>query len=358
MTDSRPLPIFDGHNDTLLYLLEHAPEGAAAFLRRDDGRGHLDLPRAREGGFVGGMFAVYVGNPPEDGSFGDRLTRDEHGYEVKLPPPVTFERAVGIALAQMGLLFRLEGLSEGTLKVVRTADEITACMQNGVLAAVLHMEGAEAIDPDLAALDVFYQAGLRSLGPVWSRPNAFGHGVPFKYPSTSDTGPGLTDAGKALVKACNQLGIVVDMAHLNAKGFWDVAALTDVPLVVSHSGAYGICPSARNLTDDQIDTVGQSDGVIGISFYVADLRPDGLFDADTPLQFVVDHLCYIADRIGVEHVALGSDFNGARVPQEIKDVAGLPKLIDALRAAGFDAADLRLIAHENWLRVLRATWKK
>lgn len=357
MMDSKPLPIFDGHNDTLLYLVEHDPEHGAQFLRRDDDRGHLDLPRAREGGFAGGMFAVYVGNPPEDGSFGDRLTRDEHGYEVKLPPPVAFERAVKIALAQMSLLFRLEAMAEGALKVVRTAAEIDACLRDGVLAAVLHMEGAEAIDPDLAALDVFYQAGLRSLGLVWSRPNAFGHGVPFKYPSTSDTGPGLTDAGKALVKACNRLGIVVDMAHLNAQGFWDVAALTDVPLVVSHSGAYGICPSARNLTDDQIDAVGESNGVIGISFYVADLRPDGLFEADTPLSLVVDHVRYIADRIGVEHVALGSDFNGARIPLEIKDVAGLPKLLDALRKSGFDEDELRLIAHENWLRVLRATWK-
>ena len=326
--DSMSLPIFDGHNDTLLYLLEHDPDGGAQFLRRDDGRGHIDLPRAREGGFAGGMFAVYVGNPPEDGSFGDRLTRDEHGYEVTLPPPVAFERAVGIALAQMSLLFRLEAISEGAFKVTRTVDEIEACMRDGGLAAVLHMEGAEAIDPDLHALDVFYQAGLRSVGPVWSRPNVFGHGVPFKYPTTSDTGPGLTDAGKALVKACNRLGIVVDLAHLNARGFWNVAELTDVPLVVSHSGAHAICPSARNLTDDQIDAVGESDGVIGISFYVADLRPDGLFDGDTPLSFVVDHLRYIADRIGVEHVALGSDFNGARVPQAIKDVTGLPKLID------------------------------
>jgi membrane dipeptidase len=357
MMDSKPLPIFDGHNDTLLYLVEHDPDHGAQFLKRDDSRGHIDLPRAREGGFAGGMFAVYVGNPPEDGSFGDRLTRDEHGYEVKLPPPVAFDRAVKIALTQMSLLFRLEAMSEGAIKVIRSAAELEACLRDGVLAAVLHMEGAEAIDPDLAALEVCYQAGLRSLGPVWSRPNAFGHGVPFKHPSTSDTGPGLTDAGKALVKACNRLGIVVDNAHLNAKGFWDVAALTDVPLVVSHSGAYGICPSARNLTDDQIDALGESGGVIGISFYVADLRPDGYFEADTPLSTIVEHLRYIADRIGVAHVALGSDFNGARIPRAIKDVTGLPKLLDALRASGFAEADLRLVAHENWLRVLRKTWK-
>ena len=191
MMDSRPLPIFDGHNDTLLYLLEHDPDGGAQFLRRDDGRGHIDLPRAREGGFAGGMFAVYVGNPPEDGSFGDRLTRDEHGYEVTLPPPVAFERAVGIALAQMSLLFRLEAMADGAFKVTRTVDEIEACMRDGVLAVVLHFEGAEAIDPRLDALQVFYQAGLRSLGIVWSRPNAFASGVPFRFPHHPPHRPGV-----------------------------------------------------------------------------------------------------------------------------------------------------------------------
>ena len=125
----------------------------------------------------------------------------------------------------------------------------------GSLAAVLHIEGAEAIDPELDALEVLHAAGLRSLGPVWSRPNLFGHGVPFRFPSSPDTGPGLTDAGKALVRACNELRLMLDLSHLNEAGFWDVAALSQAPLVASHSNAHALCPCSRNLTDKQLDAI-------------------------------------------------------------------------------------------------------
>ena len=141
-----------------------------------------------------------------------------------------------------------------------------------MFAAVLHMEGCEAIDADLSALEIFYAAGLRSLGPVWSRNNIFGHGVPFAFPMSPDTGPGLTDAGKRLVKECNRLGVLIDLAHLTEKGFWDVARLSDQPLVVSHSNVHAITPVARNLTDRQLDAVRESKGLVGLNFAVGMLR--------------------------------------------------------------------------------------
>ena len=110
------------------------------------------------------------------------------------------------------------------------------------IAAVMHMEGAEAIGPDLDALHVLHAAGLRSLGPVWSRPTIFGHGVPFRYPGDPDTGPGLTPLGRDLVRACDELRILVDLSHLNAKGFDDVAALSTAPLVATHSNAHAVTP--------------------------------------------------------------------------------------------------------------------
>ena len=240
---------------------------------------------------------------------------------------------------------------------MRAADELDDCLREGVLAAVLHFEGAEAIDPKLDALLVFYQAGLRSLGIVWSRPNAFGYGVPFKFPSSPDTGPGLTDAGKALVRACNQLGILVDVSHLNEKGFWDVADISDAPLVATHSAVHALCPSTRNLTDVQLDAIGETGGVVGVNFHVGFLREDGEENEATPISDIVRHVDYIAERIGVEHVAFGSDFDGATMPRQLGDVTGLPRLIAALERSGYDAAELRLIAHENWLRVLRQTWQ-
>ena len=257
----------------------------------------------------------------------------------------------------MARLFRLETESEGQVQVVCTADQLSTCLENGVLAAVLHFEGAEAIDPQLDALLVFYQAGLRSLGIVWSRPNAFGYGVPFDFPRSPDTGPGLTPAGKDLVRACNELGILVDISHLNEKGFWDVARLSDAPLVATHSGAHALCPSTRNLTDAQLDAIGETGGLVGVNFHVGFLRADGQDDPETPIADIVRHIDYITGRIGVEHVAMGSDFDGATMPRELGDVSGLPRLLAALRAQGYGEADLAKITHQNWVRIFRQTWK-
>jgi membrane dipeptidase len=350
------LPIFDGHNDVLLTLYERDRGEGVTFFDRSE-KGHLDLPRARAGGFGGGFFAVYVPADPSE-SKPDRTDLPSTGlFEMPLPPPLGPAYAQRTAIAMAALLFRAEAASNGQIKVVRTADELAACLRDGVLATILHFEGAEAIDPQLNALEVFYQAGLRSLGLVWSRPTAFGHGVPFAFPHSPDTGPGLTDAGKQLVRACNRLGIMIDLSHLNEQGFWDVAKLNDAPLVATHSNAHALCASSRNLTDKQLDAIKESDGMVGLNFAVCFLREDGANDADTPIDVMVRQIDYLAERVGIDRVGFGSDFDGAKIPRELGDVAGMPKLIAALRAHGFDDAALRKIAHENWLRVLRKTWR-
>jgi membrane dipeptidase len=347
-------PIFDGHNDVLLRLYHPRADQARDFFTRAD-KGHLDLPRARAGGFGGGFFAVFVpeehAEPPDAG-----LTVSDQGYAVRLADPIDPAYAQRTAISMMATLFRLEAASDGQVKVVRTADELAACLDSGVLAAILHFEGAEPLDPGLDALDVFYQAGLRSLGLVWSRPNAFGHGVPFRFPHAPDTGPGLTDAGRALVQGCNRLGILIDLAHLNEQGFWDVAKLSDAPLVATHTAVHALTPSTRNLTDKQLDAIKESDGMVGLNFSVHDIRPDGDKNPDTPLTDWVRHMDYLVERIGPDRVGIGSDFDGTTIPAAIGDAAGLPHLLAALRTAGYDEPLLRKIAHENWLRVLRQTW--
>ena len=224
------------------------------------------------------------------------------------------------------------------------------------LAAVLHLEGAEPIGPGLDELEVLHAAGVRSLGLVWSRPNAFATGVPFGFPGSPDQGPGLSGAGRELVQACAALGILVDLSHLNERGFWDVAELSPAPLVASHSGAHALCPSPRNLTDDQLRAIGESGGLVGINFHVGFLRADGAEDADTPLATVAAHAAHVAEIAGVDAVGLGSDFDGATMPAPLGDVTGLPLLLDALRGAGFGDADIAKVADGNWRRVLRATW--
>jgi membrane dipeptidase len=351
MESLRTLPIFDGHNDTLLALYRPRKGEERTFFTRS-AQGHIDLPRAREGGFGGGFFAVYV---PAATSGPSDLPPDGGPYEAPLPEPLELGYSQGIALGMAGLLFRLEAESQGDLKVVRSAAELAACLDAGTIAAILHFEGAEAIDPGLEALDVFYQAGLRSLGPVWSRPTAFGNGVPFAYPRTPDTGPGLTDAGKELVKACNRLGIMIDLSHINEAGFWDIARLSDAPLVATHSNAHALCQSTRNLTDKQLAAIKESDGMVGLNFAVSFLREDGRNDANTPIETMVRHVSYLVERLGIDRVGLGSDFDGATIPAAIGDVSGLPKLMAAL-AEQFSEADLRKLAHGNWVRVLGKTW--
>ena len=349
------LPIFDGHNDVLLRLARKAePDGGVASFLSGDGEGHVDLPRAGTGGFTGGLFAVFV---PSRELEPDRYEiMREAQYDVPLPAETELTYSQGFALKLISLLLRIARASEGKVRVCRSAAEIRDATQAGALAAVLHIEGAEPIDRDLKMLELLHAAGLRSLGPVWSRPNIFGHGVPFRFPSSPDTGSGLTDEGKALVRACNELKIVIDLSHLNEQGFWDVARLSDAPLVASHSNAHAVSPHARNLTDRQLAAIRDSGGVVGINFAASFLRSDGRMLAETPLDDLVRHADHLIQVLGVDGVAIGSDFDGAVIPEEIGDVAGLPKLVQALRAAGYDEEALQKLCYGNWLRVLERSW--
>jgi len=343
-------PIFDGHNDLLLKL--YRGEFSVEDVVRGHDRGHIDLPRARTGGFAGGFFAVYVPSPGEAEDADEAMRRSR--YDLALPPRIPFEDAISVALGEIALLHRLE--KAGAVTICRDATQLRAAIASERMAAVLHMEGAEAIDPDFHALEVFYQAGLRSLGPVWSRPTLFGHGVPFRYPSTGDTGAGLTDLGKELVKACNALGIMLDVSHLNEAGFRDLAQISDAPIVATHSNAHAICTHARNLTDPQLEQIRESDGMVGVNFAAAFLRPDGRMDPDVGLDVMLRHLDHLIDKLGEDRVGFGSDFDGATVPEAIGDCAGLTTLRRAMRDHGYDEALLEKLCHGNWVRVLEKTW--
>lgn len=364
VTIATGIPIFDGHNDTLLDL----PLTGRSFFERSEA-GHIDLPRARAGGFGGGFFAVFVRDPEtveappaaspdgeDDTTAVAARTADRYADPEQLPPPMSLEYAQREALRAVASLFALEAAADGAAKVIRSAREIRECLENGTLAMELHFEGAEAIDPEFDALEVYYQAGLRSLGITWSRPNRFGYGVPFQFPASPDTGPGLTDLGKDLVRACNRLGIMIDISHLNEAGFWDVAAITDAPLIATHSNVHALCPSTRNLTDRQLDAIRDSDGLVGLNFNTGFLDAEGSRSSALPLDVMVDHLDYLIARLGEDKVGLGSDFDGATMPDDVRDAALLPNLIDAMRARGYDDALLRRVAYENWLRVLERTW--
>jgi membrane dipeptidase len=333
------IPIVDGHNDALLRVWRRG----GSLLDRGDG--HLDLARMEEGGIAVGLFAVFVpgsDDEPDDPRAAIVLTAD--GYEVPYEEPLPFERAVRVA-------DELVSIAERELTLVRSVDELR--LDAGPL-AILHFEGAEPIDPSLANLGDWYDRGLRSLGVVWSRQNAFAHGVPFRYPGTPDTGPGLTSAGEALILACNELRILVDLAHATERTFFDVARITEAPLVVSHSAAHAISPIPRNLTDAQLGAVRDSGGLVGVLFDTVMTRPDGDLVVDTPLAVVASHIEYLAERMGVEHVALGSDFDGCFPPAGLSDASKMQAIFAEL---DWSDEELAALAHGNWLRVLRDTWR-
>lgn len=366
-TNGLPL-VFDGHNDTVLQVsgLGMARSKRGFFERSDEG--HIDLPRAREGGLIGGFFAVYIIDPGvaevmrEAQESGEDPTEalgryaQQYADPANWPAPMPLSYAQSNALALLGTLFRIERESEGQVKIVRTAAELEQCIADGTFAIELHFEGAEPLDTHGDALEVFYEAGLRSVGLTHSRRNIFTEGVPFAFPASPDTGPGLNEHGKELVRQLNRKKLMIDLSHITEQGFWDVAEITDAPLVATHSNAWELSNSPRNLTDKQMAAIKESNGVAGLNFHVGFLRADGRNDADTPLATMVDHVEYMVEKMGIDCVALGSDYDGATMPAELKDAAGLPKLLQAIKDRGYSDVDLTKVAHGNWVRVMRDTW--
>jgi membrane dipeptidase len=345
--------VFDGHNDLLSRL--DAEGGRAALRTVIEGRaGAIDLPKAARGGFGGGFFACYVPSPSNVDVDSLMEQMRQPAYDIPLPEPIDRGAALPVVLAQAAYLFELERM--GALRVCRTVADIRAARAAGEIAAILHIEGAEAIDPDLHALDVLYAAGLRSLGPVWSRPTIFGEGVPFRFPSTPDTGGGLTEHGVRLIERCDALGIMIDLSHLNEAGFWDIAKRSTRPLVATHSNAHALCTHSRNLTDAQLDAIAESDGMVGLNFAVSFLRGDGRKIDETPVSDMLRHLDHLIARLGEDRVGLGSDYDGAVVPEAVRDVGDLPTLRQAMRDHGYGEALVAKLCHGNWLRVLEKSW--
>ncbi len=346
MTDL--IRFFDGHNDFLLRLMLDDGPREKMWLDKNE-KGHLDLPRMKQAGFAGGLFAIFVPSP-------NMALQASPAADDRMPPLMTHAEAQPVALRLAGLLHWMARAAPDDFAVCRSAAELRATIAKGMIAGVMHMEGAEAIGPDLDALYLFHQMGLRSLGPVWSRPTIFGYGVPFKFPADPDIGPGLTEAGKDLVRVCNELGIMVDLSHLNEKGFDDVAAISTAPLVATHSNAHALCASPRNLTDRQLARIRETGGLVGLNFAAFYLRADGKHSADMGWDEMLRHMDHLIERLGENHVGLGSDFDGCLLPRPMGNVTGMPKFFDALQAHGYGKPLLKKLARDNWLACLERSW--
>lgn len=337
------MKVFDGHNDTLLRCVD-AEDPVSAMRSREDG--HLDLERAHEAGLAGGFFAAFPRSP----EMPDPVVESD-SYRFPVAPTPDFDDARDAVYRMLELLHRTAREVED-FRVVTTTDDFDACFDGDDVGAIAHVEGAECVSPDLANLDFLYAAGVRSLGVVWSRPNDFGEGVPFAYPSDNDTGGGLTDAGRRLVRACEDRGILVDGAHMNAATLRDTLGELDGPMAVTHTGAHAVSPHSRNLTDGQLRAVADSGGVIGVTFGATSYADEPDPRANATAADIAEHVAHIADVVGVDAVALGSDFDGAGLVDDIADVRDVPVLLNELRERGFDESEVGTIAGGNWRRLL------
>lgn len=359
--------VFDGHNDLLLRLWIEQDYEAKLFLEGGQSvintkmntamgignEGHIDLTRAQKGGLSGGFFAMFVPDPNMGNSKRSDGFIDSKEIEQSYALRVTTEMIDIINKIILGSDEKVELILN---KSDLDQDNYTKNIHEK-LKMLIHIEGAECIDKDLNQLDLLYGKGLRSIGPVWSRSNIFAHGVPFNFPGSPDIGPGLKGPGKELVKACNSKGIILDLSHLNEAGFWDVAKITSKPLVATHSNSHSITPSPRNLTDKQLDAIAETEGVVGLNFATGFLRSDGKKNANTPLSQMISHLDKLIERLGENGVALGSDFDGAQIPESIGDCTGLPNLVNAMKTAGYGSNLINKICFKNWINLIHKTIK-
>lgn len=273
------------------------------------------------------------------------------------------EKALPVALGQIARLYA-ETAASGRVVICRSYREIVAARAAGKMALLIAMEGAEPMGTDLDLLRIFYELGLRMMGLTHARPNAAASGGIFA--ATGSPPEGLSVFGRELVAACEELGVIIDLAHINPAGFEEVFAITKKPLIVSHSNARHYYDIERNLSDAQIRMIGQRGGVIGVNSVLVSPRKE-----EATLDRYVDHMEYIAGLIGIDGVGIGFDFfefifrqwpeaSRRQLSQKLAAPHFIPDLIDHSHARnltrklierGFSDEDIEKILFRNWMRI-------
>jgi membrane dipeptidase len=248
------------------------------------------------------------------------------------------------ALKQIDILYQAEKEYSRYLEVAYNTEDIERILSEGKAAAILSIEGGEALSRDLGVLRMLHRLGVRAMGLTWNYRNPLADGV------FDDTGGGLTPFGKSVVSEMNRLGMVIDVSHLNKKGFWDVIEQSEHPIIASHSNAQALCGHRRNLDDRQLYALKENGGVVGINFCPAFLCDSEQAD----INDVIKHIEYIAGLIGIEHIGFGSDFDGiARTPKGLEGVQCLPRLAEKLYSLNYTEQQVEMIAGKNFMRVLQ-----
>jgi membrane dipeptidase len=256
-----------------------------------------------------------------------------------------------------------------SVEMASTAADVRRIVASGKLAALIGLEGGHAMGNDLEHLRLFYERGVRYMTLTWS----FSHSWADSSGDVDDPDAphhgGLSDFGREVVQEMNRLGMIVDISHVADETFWDVMEVTRAPVIASHSSVRAIADHPRNLSDDMLRAVAENDGVVMINFFTMYLDPEkstgwkffknwasNLGGSETPLALLADHIDHVVQVAGIDHVGLGSDFDGAPAfPEGMQDVGDYPNLTVELLRRGYSEADLRKVLGENALRVLSAT---
>ncbi|MFZ5650012.1 MAG: dipeptidase [Bacillota bacterium] len=306
--------VVDAHCDTLTVL-----DRQERRLGQQSQRGHVDIPRLAQGGVNLQFFAVFISKEYRD----NPLARALQVFDT--------------------FFAEMEGNSEAA-GIVYSPQDIESIVSRNKVAALLTVEGGEALAGRIEVLRMFYRIGVRGLTLTWNGRNELGDGV-----SEAGTGGGLTRFGVSVVREMNRLGMLVDVSHLSEKGFWDVLKESDRPVIASHSNCRALHDHPRNLWDQQIKVLAAGGGVVGLCFY-----PPFLGSGQASLEMLLDHAVHLAGVAGVDYIGLGSDFDGIEsVVPGINDVTCLPMLTEGLLRRGFSPGEVKKILGGNFLRVIK-----
>ena len=314
--------VIDGHCDTLLHLQAQERGQGFPFGPPEEEPGQIDLERLRQGGVTAQNFACYI-------------------RPQCLPAQATRE-----TLRLIDVFYRFQSAHAGELCLATCAADIERAKAEGQVAGLLSMEGAEGLEGDLGVLRMMHRLGVRWVGLTWSLRNQAGDGV-----AEVRTGGGLTCFGVDLVQELNRLGMIVDVAHLAPAGVRDVLEVSQAPVVASHANARALCDVSRNLTDEQLEGIAATGGVVGVVYY-----PGFITAGQEPatLDMLLDHVDHIVRVAGIDHVGLGSDFDGFGGPPPVglEDTSCVPHITERLLERGYDETGVRRILGGNWLRVI------
>ena len=358
--------VIDTHND----ILTTAFEKNVSIEQSLKGKTHSDLNRLKQGGVDIQVFSVWC-----DGSYADG-------------------RAFDRANQQLDTLYRWIMRNPTRMMLVRNNSELDLALKNKMLGCMIGVEGGHMIEDDLDKLEELYNRGARYMTLTWNNSTSWASSALDETTKKDLPTKGLTDFGKQVVKKMNELGMLLDLSHVGEQTFWDAINTTTKPVVVSHSCVWSICPVFRNLKDEQIKAIGKNGGVIHLNFfsgfvdslffkrvnefnakhraerdsvlktvtdpYFADVYlfekyPDEVRSLRPPLSALLNHLDYIVKLVGVDHVGLGSDFDGVNsTPQQLDDVTSFPLITKELRKRGYSKEDVKKILGENFIRLLKA----